>query len=219
MKIGELIAKAAKGEALTEEERKALAEFDLQKQIDASAAAARKEAEAKADQAKAEAAKMQKQIDELNAAIKAKDDAGKSDLERAQEQVATFAKQLKDLQGKVEQAEQEKTRMLRSQQLDEVRRNAKLDWIDGVDSKILQRAFEGAFEGIDDLGNEDVVKPVIATFRALNKGVIRDPSGPGSGNPLRDGTGVPPIGKNGKPVDQMTAEEREKDLGERGLLG
>lgn len=218
MNIVEVIAKAAKGEALTDEEKAGLKEFNPQKQVDSAAAAARKEAEAKAEAAKGEAAKLQKQIDDLNAALKAKDDAGKTDLERAQEQVKQFAGQLKELQGKVEFAEKEKSALVREQKLDSVLREAGIQFIDGVDHKILTRAFNGAFEGIEDLENAEVVKPIVTTFRAMNKGVIMDTSGHGSGNPLKGASGGAPVGLTGKPVDQMSPAEREKDLKERGMM-
>jgi len=218
VKIGELITKAAKGEALTDEEKGALAGFDLQKQLDSTAAAARKEAESKAEAAKAELSKMQKQIDDLNGALKAREDSGKTDLERAQEQVKTFATQLKELQGKVEMAEKEKGALVREQKLDGVLREAGIQFIDGVDQKILKRAFNGAFEGIADLENAEVTKPIVETFRAMNKGVIKDTTGHGSGNPPRGASSGVPVGLNGKPVDQMSAEERNKDLQSRGYF-
>ena len=214
MKIGEIIAKAAKGETLTDEEKTALSEFDVQKQIDSAAAAARKEAETKAEQAKSEAAKMQKQIDDLNAAIKAKEDAGKTDLEKANEQVATFAKQLKALESKVQAAEAEKASLVRNQKLDAVLNKAGIQFIEGVDHGILKKAFSGMFDGIDDLENDEVVKPILNTFKATNKGVIVDTSGHGSGNPANQGGGRPPESD----PSTMSAADREKDLKTKGII-
>ena len=214
MKIGEIIAKVLKGEQLTDEEKKALGEFDLQKQIDSSAAAARKEAEQKAEAAKAEAAKLQKQIDDLNETIKAKDNAGKTDLEKANEQVATFAKQLKDLESKVQAAESEKSALVRNQKLDAVLSKAGIQFIDGVDHGILKKAFAGMFDGIEDLDNEEVVKPVLNTFRVTNKGVIVDTTGHGSGNPARVGGGS---AAESDP-STMSDADREKDLKAKGII-
>lgn len=214
MKIGEIIAKIQKGEALTDDEKKALEGFDLQKQIDSAAAAARKDAESKADTAKLEAAKLQKQIDDLNLKLKTNDDVGKTDLQKAQEQVNQFAKQLKDLEGKVETAEKEKAQLIRSQKLDGILGKAGIQFIDGVDHGILKRAFSGMFDGINDLDNDEVVKPILNTFKATNKGVIVDTSGHGSGNPQKVGTG----GGGGVDPTTMTDAERAADLKSKGII-
>ncbi|MEN6535164.1 MAG: hypothetical protein ABFD89_15985 [Bryobacteraceae bacterium] len=217
MKIGELIAKSLKGETLTDEEKKALSEFDIQKHSDSVAAAARKEAEAKVDQARAEQAKLQKQIEDLTATLRTKEDSGKSELERARDQLKEFGAKLQELQKQVDAEKTEKAKLVRGQKLGSILQQSGIQFIEGVDRKILHRAFEQSFDGIDDLDAEAVVKPIVNTFRAMNKGVIVDTSGHGSGSPAR-GTPGSPMGLSGKPVDQMTPTEREADLKKRGIL-
>lgn len=74
MTLKETLAKIAKGEQLSDEERKFLLEYDEQKQIDAAAAAARKRADAEAKEAKEALARLQGEFDDF----KSRNDPAKS---------------------------------------------------------------------------------------------------------------------------------------------
>jgi len=88
VKITEILAKIAKGEALTDAEKEFAKNYDPQKESDAAASAARKKAEAERDLAKAE----------LDTLKQKADDDGKKGLSEIQQLTAT----VKELNGKVE---------------------------------------------------------------------------------------------------------------------
>lgn len=219
MKIKDLLKKIASEETLTDEEKAFVAEYDPQKDADSAAAAARKEADGKLT-------KLQTQLDGLNklkadmeAKLKDKDNAGKTELEKAQSQIADLSKQITGLTDKFKSVEQKKAALIRKQQVNAIQRKAGIQFVEGLDHGMLEASFSRAFDGLDELDNEDVVKVKVDTWKAMNKAAILDTSGSGTGNPPHHG-GKETIarGLDGKDVDDMTPLEREKDLAKRGLL-
>ena len=65
MKLADILAKVAKGDALSDEEKKFVGEYDEQKSLDAAAANARKKAEKEAKDAKDALEKLQGEFDEF----------------------------------------------------------------------------------------------------------------------------------------------------------
>lgn len=212
MNIKELIQKALKGETLTAEETTALEGFDPQKQTDSAAAAARKEAESKVAKAAEEKAELEKKMQEYQQMLEEKDNAGKSELEKAQAQIAELSKNYKTMTESLEAERKQAQQMKRAQSINEIRRKAGIQFADGLDHTMLQRHFENAFEGLDNLDDDTIIKTKIDTFKTMNSAAIVDNSGHGSGTQK---------GANPTPTSKAPAEnaaDREKELREAGIL-
>lgn len=211
MSIKDILAKAAKGDQLSEEERTSLAAYDPQKEIDSAAAAARKKAEADADKAAKDLAAAQKALKEAQDAAEAAGNKGKTDLQKLQEQVAGLTKQ-------VETVTAEKTKLQRQQKLDDVVRGSGIEFVQEVDGSIMRRALDSEFSALtdEDLADPEKTKPVLDTFRARNKAVILDKSGHGAGGPPHQPAGG--ADDRHKAIEKMTPEERRADLKKRGVI-
>lgn len=215
MKLKDILAKVAKGEALTDEEKKFLAEHDPDKAANDIAAAARRKAEEKAAAIEAERDTLKKQFEELQSKLDGAANAGKSDLEKAQAQIAGLSKQLNDLNARVQTTEKEKATLQRNQKLTDLRRTAGIQFVQGLDQGMLERSFASAFDGVDSLDDENVAKTKIETWKAMNKAAILDASGHGAGSP-------PHVGGDAlaraKTIEQMTPAERKADLKKSGII-
>jgi len=218
MKLKDILAKVAKGEALTDEEKKFLADHDPEKAANDIAAAARRKAEEKAAALEKEREDLNKKLEEMQGKLDHAANAGKTDLEKAQGQIAGLSKQLNDLQTKIQSTEQEKAGMLRNQRLSELRREAGIQFVGGLDQKMLERSFAGAFEGVDNLDDENVIKVKVDTWKAMNKAAILDASGGGAGSPPHVGgreTSTPTTIKGDALIEMAKSgsiEDVEKEL-------
>ena len=215
MTILEILAKVAKGETLTEEERKAAGEFNP----NAIAAAARKSAEEKLAETLARQAEVDKELKALQAKVKEAEMAGKTDLEKAQARIkelqtehATATKALADSQA----ALKAHVRGSKVQRL-----FGSLRFIEGIDVEMVKAGFAGRLAGIDDdkLDDDSVTKPIVDAFMEANKGILADTSGHGSGQGPKAGT-QGGKGNEGSPTDpsKQTPEQREADLKKKGIL-
>jgi len=211
MKITEILSKVQNGESLTDDEKKTLGEFDFQKAIDGAAAAARKEAQTKADELAKAKAELEKKAMDLESTLRLKDDAGKTDLEKSQAQIAEFAKKLQIMETSLAAKDKEASQLKRSHSLAEIRRKMGVQFADGLDHGMLEESFSRAFDGINDLADETVIKTKVDTWSALNKAAILDTSGHGSGSRNPNTPSAP------KQV-AATAEERQEQLRKEGLL-
>lgn len=211
MTIKEVMTKAAKGETLTEDERKLLADFDPQRDIDSAAAAARKAEKAAAEKAQAETLAAQSKLAQLQQAIDAKADEGKSDLEKSQGQIAELSKSMKALQEQLAAKDAETASMKRGQEISGIRTRAGIQFIEGLDQGMLESSFANSFEGLADLSDETVIKTKVDTWRAMNAAAIIDTSGNGTGakSPTQ-----PAPRSNVAANDQ----EREQQLINQGIL-
>lgn len=221
MKLKDILAKVAKGEDLTDAEKQFLAEHDPDKAVNDAAAAARRKAEEKATALEKERDEVQKKIDEMQSKLDAAQNAGKTDLEKAQNQISQLSKQFSDLQGKLQATEQEKTAMQRNQKLSDVRRQAGIQFVEGLDHGMLEKSFAAAFEGVDGLDDENVVKLKVDTWKAMNKAAILDSTGHGAGSTPHvggGGTGTKAVTMRGDDLLDMaktgSLEDAEKALSE-----
>lgn len=215
MDIKAIIEKLKKGEALNDEERKILADYDHDKAINGAQAEARRKAESALEAEKQERAKLAQQIADLEKQVKAKEGEKLSATEQLQ-------RALTDLQQKFEASEKRsaelaaaQARAARSAMVQDLAKKHGVSFIDGVDARILAGAFESALASVENLEDENLVKPLVESWKSANKAVIKDLSGGGAGTPPK---GAGPSGLDGKPVDQMTATERQADLKKRGIL-
>ena len=219
MKIKDILAKVSKGEALTDAEKQFLADHDPDEVANNAAAAARRKAEEKAAALEKERDDVKKQIVELQSKLDGAANAGKSDLEKAQAQITQLSKQFGELQTKLQATEQEKTSMLRNQKLSDLRRNAGIQFIAGLDHGMLEKSFSSAFEGVDNLDDANIIKVKIDTWKTMNKAAILDASGHGAGGAPHVGGGqsaVEPVAIKGDTLLDIakngTIEEAEKAI-------
>lgn len=215
MSIKDILAKAAKGETLNDEEKSALLAYDPDKAANDAAAAARRKADQDAADARTELKKLQ---DANEAARKATEDAAKATQTEAQKREGEF----KALQAQVtaltkakEDAEAKNTAIARSQA---IRDKAKAAGIalapKTVSEKLFFQMLEASLAGVE-VSDEEKLNAALESFKAENAGVI---TAPGNGSGVEAGTPAGPVGLDGKAVEKMTAQEREADLKKRGIV-
>lgn len=180
MNIKAILAKVAKGESLTDEEKSILNSFDP----DTVAAAARKKAEGEAKAAADKASEMEAKLTELQEKI---DNAGKTEAEKAKVEQAKIAKKLADYEARVETLAREKGEIVRGHKLAGI--VGKLKFVDGVDLDLITGMLKAKFGNLKDeqLDDEKEVEAVLKGFRDSNKALLVDDSGHGSGQ-TRDGS-------------------------------
>lgn len=202
MNIKELLAKALRGEALTDEEKAALAAFDPDKAVNGAAAAARKAAEKERDTLKA-------QLDELQAKLDEAGNAGKSEVEQLKAQVAKLTKAVETAQAAATKAESDRKALLRGTKLDRI--VGGLKFVDGIDVSLPRLALERALADLkdEDLDNADLVQPIVSGFMEKNKAILLDQSGGGAGTPPKDRAGA---GGGSSDPAKMSDAERVKKL-------
>ncbi len=197
MKLKDILARAAKGEDLTDAEKAFLAEYDPDKATNDVAAAARRAAEKKLAEAEKARSALAEQVAEIQAKLDNAADAGKSELEKAQGQIAGLSKKVGELTKQVDAARKEKANMERDQRLASIRTEAGIQFVDGLDHGMLARSFASAFDGVDGLEDENVIKAKVDTWKAMNKAAILDASGHGGGSkPHVGAAGGPASAKN-----------------------
>jgi hypothetical protein len=198
--IKAILGKVAKGEPLSYEDKAALADYDPDKDANTKAAAARRDALKERDALKTRLAEMEAQLEEAS-------QGGKSEVEKAQAQLAKLAKQVDDLTKTGTALAAEKRALVRGHKLDALMRGMK--FVDGLDPDAPRVLLERAIAAVEDadLDNEEAIKPILARFTAENKALLLDTSGGGAGTPPKGGQSGSGY-TNGKPLDQMTASER-----------
>ena len=160
MKIEEIIAKMLKGEQITDDEKKFLSEFNLQKQLDASASAARKKAEQERDEFKSK-------VDELNGELEEAKKSGQSSND-------TIAKLQKDVASLIKSNEEGKAKLAAQARTDAIRKavsDAKIVCAKGISQALFDNAISTAFNGVD-VANAEVVKATLEAFKKDNPALI-----------------------------------------------
>ena len=162
MKLAEVLAKVAKGESLTDEEKKFVAEYDEQKVLDTAAANARKKAEKEAKDAKDALEKLQGEFDEF----KASNDPSKkqTELDKALTRIAKLEKENADAKAQV--AARDRAARIRS-----LAKEAGINPAKGVSSESLDILVDSLMAKID-LDDADAVKTALDGFKTANAGLI-----------------------------------------------
>lgn len=160
MKLKDILAKVVKGDALTDEEKKFIGEYDEQKVLDAAASAARKKAETERDALKGEVEKLTKDLEDA----KTQGAAGNDTIAKLQKDVAALMKSNKESQDKL--AAQARTEAIRK-----AMGEAKVVCAKGISQALFDNAVSAAFNGVD-MANADVVKATIDTFKRDNPAMI-----------------------------------------------
>jgi hypothetical protein len=208
MDIKAILAKVAKGEVLTDEEKAELAAYDPDKVSNSAAAAARKKAEQELKAAK-------DRVAELEAEAADKSNEGKTELEKATKQLEKLTKALADKDALIAKGEADRKKSLRDGKISKLMSGIKL--MDGVDTDLVRMGLDRALADIgdDDLDSETVYKPVLAGFTAKNKALIVGDSGGGAGSPPKPGAGG---GQGSNDPMKMSPEERQADLKKKGII-
>lgn len=165
MTIKEILAKVAKGETLTEEEKTMLAGYDPQAEIDKASAAARRKAEKERDEALAKATKAAEALEAAKAAQAG--DPSKDD------QLAKLAKEVEKLTKKNAEAE---AKIKATARMDAIRTAAKAHGAvaaDGISAEIFDMLLDRAV-GTIDVSDEEALKGALEAFKNTNPAMIAD---------------------------------------------
>lgn len=192
MNIKQLIEKAIKGEALTEEEKVALAAFDP----DAMAAAARKKAEATTLAAQAEQATLAESLKAAQAKLDEAALSGKSDVEKLQAQLDRAAADVSEKNEAIAGLHASQKAADRAGKMNGLLSKAGISFVKGVDPELMQSAARDVLGTLSDdqLDNPVTVATMLESFKQANAAVIVDPTGGGTGAPANEGTGAPSNG-------------------------
>ena len=210
MKLKDIIAKASKGEALTDEEKKFLESYDPEKAANDAAAAARRSAEKERDDAKKELDKLKDDAVAAKKAAEEKDDASKTEAEK-------LADEIKKLSGKVESltkakadAEAKAAAVQRSQGIRDAAKAAGITLAPKMMSEqLFFQMLETHLSGID-IADNAALTAALDAFKADNPGIIAAPGG-GTGR-----AGGNPPGGGGTPKNPWA--KGSENITEQALL-
>lgn len=160
MKLSEIIAKVAKGEQLTDEERSFLGGDALQKELDSASASARKKAESKAAESEAKLTELQQKLAELEA----KGNPAATEMQKLQ-------KRLENLEKAKAEAEAKLAAQSHSAAIRKIAADNQISAAKGINAELFSKVFESAFDGVD-LDDAEAVKTALQTFRDGNPAMI-----------------------------------------------
>jgi hypothetical protein len=185
MNLKDILAKIAKGEALTDAEKAFLAEADLDKMLNDAAAAARRKAEEKLSAAEQKLKDAEAKAKELSDAAEAQGDKGKTELEKAQKTIERLTAQLAERDAAIKTLSTEKEGLTREQKLTAIIQKSGIAFIPGVNAVAMTKLFKSEFADIElkDLDDEALIKPIVSGFVKANEAIIADETGKGSGRP------------------------------------
>ena len=187
MKLKDIIAKASKGEALTDEEKKFLESYDPDKAVNDAAAAARRKAEEERDAAK-------KELEEFKSIADEKDGANKTETGKLSDQVNKLSAKVEMLTKAKEDAEATTAAVQRSQGIHDAAKAAGITLAPKMMSEqLFHQMLEAHLSGVD-IADNAALTAALDAFKADNPGIIAAPGG-GTG-----GAGGAP-GNGGKQVN------------------
>ena len=200
MTIKELMAKIAKGETLTDEEKAFAGQYDPQKDIDAAAGAARKKAEQERDGFKTKIEELTAQLAEAQKTGTASD--------------ATIKKLQKDVADLMKANKESADRLAAQARADAIRKavsEASIVCAKGISQTLFDNAVTAAFEGVD-MTNADVVKATLDKFKADNPAMIGVDGVGGVGTQGTPGGGTAYKGPNPFKAESLNLTEQMRIL-------
>ena len=210
MDITELLKKAAT-EVLSDAEKEELAKFDLNAHVNGIVAKEKKKLQDKIDEAVKVATDAAAKVAEYEKQLAEKANAGKSEVEKLLNQVKSLEVAFNaEKQARID-AEQKAALAERNRKVDALRPAI----IPGIDADAMTNVFRGYLANVD-LDDKIAVEAAVKEFAEKNKAAIVDSTGNGSGTKPTDSGAQ--LGKSGKPIEKMTADERQKDMAASGLL-
>ena len=214
MDIKALLAKLRKSETLTAEEQAFVDAYDPDKAAADKAAAARRDAEKKLRDKEAELKALQDSIEAERIAAEEKAGASKPEIDQLKAQLAKLTKSDTDRAAAYAKLETEKRALLRGSKVDKLLAGFRFVECDAKVPRLILESTMAALKD-EDLDNDELVKPILETFKAQAKPLLLDETPGGSGLPPRTRDAG---ASNGKPIDKMTADERAADMKKRGIL-
>ena len=186
MDIKTILAKIAKGEALTDAEKDFVSKFDLQAQLDSAAAGARKKADGEAKSAKDALAALQAEFDTYKA---------EHDPKKDQSEIAKLTARLEKLEADKKAAEDKATALERTGKIRALAKNAGIVAAKGVDAATIDLLVDNLMAKVD-LDDADAVKAAFDGFMAANAGLISAETVGGAGAKGKPGAGGAFTGAN-----------------------
>ncbi len=182
MNLKDILAKMAKGETLTEAEKNFLAEYNLQAELDAAAANARRVAERKAAEAEEARKTAEQEAREAREALEAKENEGKSELEKLQKENEKLKQQIAERDTKIAAMGSDNERLTREAKLDRILHRSGIAFIDNVDGEAQAKLFKQQFSDLDtaDLDDDQKIDGMVKVYRDRNKAIIADKTGHGT---------------------------------------
>ena len=180
MKLTDILAKIAKGETLTDEEKTFAGSFDLQAELNTAAAAARKKADGEAKAAKDALAKLQGEFDDF----KAQNDPAKNQGENAK-----LLARIEKLEAAKKAAEDKVALTERTAKVRALAKEAGIVAAKGVDASTLDLLVDNLMGSID-LDDADAVKAAFDGFKGKNAGLIAAETTGGAGQKGAPGAGA-----------------------------
>ena len=204
--------KLGTGVELTEEEKQFLTNYDPEKSQNEVAAAARRKAEAELNKLKNEYETLINEKNTYEETIKNKETEKLTETQKLAKQMEILNIQINELKKAKEEAELNNKKIVKKQTIQQIRQKNNINWINGIDPSIAEEAFEKQFNEIEDFEDEASILPIIENFKNKNKGLISSGEGYGTGNKIE------PKEIKKKKQAEMSIEEREKELKEKGLI-
>jgi len=152
MSIQDILAKIAKGEELTEDERSTVADFNP------TDVASRRVKEVQEKAAK-EAAALKAQLDELQAKVDERDTAQLSEAEKLKRDVAKAQKALEQAKADAEAARKEAAQTQRNYALESVMGG--IPWVDDAARAAGRILLQQQLSEVEDLSDATAVKPLV----------------------------------------------------------
>lgn len=171
MQLKDILAKVAKGDALTDDEKSFLGSYDPQAAIDTAAAAARKAAEKEAKTHKDALAALQAEFDQFKA---------DNDPTKNRDANAKLLARVEKLEADKKAAEAKAAAMERTAKVRELAKAAGINAAKGVDSKTIDLLVDNLMHGVD-IEDADAVKTAFDGFKTANAGLIAAPTVSGAG--------------------------------------
>lgn len=203
MSIKDILAKVAKGETLTDEEKSALGAYDPQAEIDKASAAARRKAEKERDDFKAQA---EKSAADLAVAIEAQKNPEKDT------QLARLAKEVEKLTKKNAEAE---AKLKATARMEAIRAAAKANGAvsaEGISAETFDMLLDRAVGDVD-VGDEDALKGALEAFKTANPAMIADLGRGGIGPKGRPAGGTSAGGANPWKEGSVNLTEQMRMIG------
>ena len=162
MQLKDILAKIAKGETLTDEEKSFAGSYDHQKELDTAASAARRKAEGERDKFKSDLETLKGEFEEY----KAQNDPSKKQTENEK-----LLKRIEKLEADKAASEERAKTLERTAKIRALAKEAGLNPAKGVDSKTLDLLVDNLMREVD-IEDADAVKTAFDDFKSANAGLI-----------------------------------------------
>lgn len=206
MKFADILAKLKKGEELTDPEKEFLKNYDLEKDKNDAAAAARRKAEEDAATAKAEVEKLKQKMAEDAKKLEDAAAAKLTDAEKAAKELADLKKKLDQIEKAKVEADQKAAAIERSQKIRDAAKAAGITLAPkSVSESLFYQMLEATLANVD-IANETAMTEALTKFKGENPGIISAQgagSGVNGGNPTGAQTSKNPWAKESLNVTEQ----------------